>query len=69
MREREDKKTQIFRTLDSECRDKFEVSNLSTGNFRVPTLCGFNTGEHSKLSDFMSGSCHLDRALNVEIGS
>ena len=38
--------------LDSECRDKFEVSNLSTGNFRIPTLCGFNTGEHSKLFDF-----------------
>ena len=38
--------------LDSECRDKFEVSNLSTGNFRIPTICGFNTGEHSKLFDF-----------------
>ena len=38
--------------LDSECRDKFEVSNLSTGNFRIPTLCGFNTGEHGKLFDF-----------------
>ena len=34
---------------NSVCRDEFEISNLVNGNFRIPTICGYNTGEHSKL--------------------
>ena len=34
---------------NSVCQDEFEVSNLVNGNFRVPIICGYNTGEHSKL--------------------
>ena len=34
---------------NSVCQDEFEISNLVNGNFRVPIICGYNTGEHSKL--------------------
>ena len=34
---------------NSVCQDEFDVSNLVNGNFRVPIICGYNTGEHSKL--------------------
>jgi len=32
--------------VDSVCQDTFEVQNLAGGNHRIPTICGFNTGEH-----------------------
>ena len=32
----------------------FQITNLSNGNFRVPTLCGYNTGEHSKSFFFVN---------------
>ena len=35
--------------LNSVCQDEFEISKLVNGNFRVPIICGYNTGEHSKL--------------------
>ena len=35
--------------VDSVCQDTFEVQNLAGGNHRIPTICGFNTGEHSKI--------------------
>jgi len=31
---------------DSECQDTFRVTNMVSGNNRLPTICGFNTGDH-----------------------
>jgi len=60
--------------LNSVCQDEFEVSNLVNGNFRVPIICGYNTGEHiyvdigSKVNDLTGFAATLDIRFGLVIG-
>jgi len=61
--------------LNSVCQDEFEISNLVNGNFRVPIICGYNTGEHiyldigNKVNDLTGFAATIDIRFGLLIGT
>ena len=51
---------------NSVCRDEFEVFNSNGDNGRIPTICGYNTGEHSKMFHFFYSSQHTVKSRAVD---
>jgi len=60
--------------LNSVCQDEFDVSNLVNGNFRVPIICGYNTGEHiyvdigNKVNDLTGFAAAIEIRFGLLIG-